>query len=133
VILVDTSVILDVVQDDAKWGSWSLAAIESAAAKDALSINDIVYAELSVGYSKIELLDDMIADWALYIAPIPRTALFLAANVFRHYRQQRGAKTGVLPDFFIGAHAAILDTALLTRDIQRVRTYFPTVKLIAPA
>ena len=131
-ILVDTSVILDVVQDDAKWGPWSLAAIESAATRDALAINDIIYAELSVGYAKIESLDEMVAAWALQISPIPRPALFLAGKAFRRYREQRGTKTGVLPDFFVGAHAAVSDFSLLTRDPRRIRPYFPTVRVIAP-
>jgi predicted nucleic acid-binding protein len=133
VILVDTNVILDVVQDDAKWATWSLAAMESAASRQPLAINDIVYAELSIGYPKIELLDEMIAAWSIEVEPMPRPALFLAGKVFRRYRERRGTKTGVLPDFFIGAHAAVRDVALLTRDTRRIRTYFPTVRLLAPA
>jgi predicted nucleic acid-binding protein len=132
VILVDTNVILDVVQDDTKWATWSLAALETAAGRDALAIDDIVYAELSVGYAAIEGLDAMISAWRLDLVPIPRPALFLAGKAFQRYRAQRGAKTGVLPDFFVGAHAAIADAPLLTRDVRRIRTYFPTVTLISP-
>jgi predicted nucleic acid-binding protein len=132
VILVDTSVIIDIVQDDAKWASWSLEAIETAAAHDALAINDVVYAELSVGYSKIELLDAMLSEWSLELAPIPRSALFLAGKAFRRYREQGGTRIGVLPDFFIGAHAAVSNSTLLTRDTRRIRTYFPNVTSIAP-
>ena len=131
-ILVDTNVILDVVQDDTKWAAWSLAALETAAGRDALAIDDIVYAELSVGYAAIEELDAMISAWRLELAPMPRPALFLAGKVFQRYRAQSGAKTGVLPDFFIGAHAAIADAPLLTRDVRRIRTYYPTVTLISP-
>src|SRR5205823_889840 len=131
-ILVDTNVILDVVQNDTKWADWSLAALETAAARDALAIDDIIYAELSVGYAAIEDLDAMISVWRLEFAPIPRPALFLAGKVFQRYRAQSGTKTGVLPDFFIGAHAAIAGASLLTRDVRRIRTYFPTVALIAP-
>jgi predicted nucleic acid-binding protein len=131
-ILVDTNVILDVVQDDAKWAGWSLAALETAAGRDALAIDDIIYAELSVGYATIEELDAMISIWDLEIAPIPRPALFLAGKAFQRYRAQSGTKAGVLPDFFIGAHAAVANAPLLTRDVRRIRTYFPSVTLIAP-
>jgi predicted nucleic acid-binding protein len=132
VILVDTSVLLDVLRDDKQWKSWSAAALVSAAARDALALNPIIYAELSSQYERIELLDDALAGLTLAIAEIPKPALFLAGRAFRLYRRAGGGKSNVLSDFFIGAHAAVANAALLTRDTNRIRTYFPTVTLICP-
>lgn len=130
--LVDTNVLLDLVTDDPDWAEWSIAKLEEAALKGALSINDVVYAELSVRYDRIEDLEAMLADAAIEVAPTPREALFLAGKAFAQYRKSSGARTGVLPDFFIGAHAAVSGFPLLTRDGRRYRTYFPTLELIAP-
>ncbi len=131
-ILVDTSVLLDVLQDDPEWAEWSQAALETASANDTLAINDIVYAELSTRYRRLEDLDAVVASMRLAHAPMPRAALFLAGKAFLRYRTQGGTRTGVLSDFFIGAQAAVEDVSLLTRDTRRVRAYFPTVALIAP-
>ena len=130
--LVDTNVLLDLVTNDPDWSGWSIAQLEEAALKGPLCINDVVYAELSVRYDRIEDLDAMLEESAIEIAPPPRAALFLAGKVFTKYRKSGGSRTGVLPDFFIGAHAAVGGVPLLTRDGRRYRTYFPTLELIAP-
>jgi predicted nucleic acid-binding protein len=130
--LVDTNVLLDLVTDDPDWAEWSIAKLEEAALKGALYINDIVYAELSVRYDRIEDLEAMLEDAAIEVAPTPRQALFLAGKVFMQYRMSGGPRTGVLPDFFIGAHAAVSGFPLLTRDPRRYQTYFPALELIAP-
>lgn len=132
-ILVDTNVLLDVIGRDAVWADWSRQRLNTAAATDEMAINDLVYAELSVGYLEVEELDRMLAAAGVVLAPIPRTALFLAGKVFQRYRQAGGIRTGVLPDFFIGAHAMTTNAALITRDVRHYRTYFPGVKLIAPS
>lgn len=129
---MDTNVILDVVEDDAKWAQWSLARLETAALNQALLINAVIYAELSIAFRRIEELEAMLARGGFRIEAIPREALFLAGKVFLQYRRRGGAKSGVLPDFFIGAHAAVARIPLLTRDAARYRSYFPTVELIAP-
>ena len=130
--LVDTNVILDLVTNDPDWSGWSIAQLEEAALKGPLCINDVVYAELSVRYARIEDLEAMLDDAAIEVARTPRDALFLAGKVFVQYRKSGGARTGVLPDFFIGAHAAVSGLPLLTRDGGRYRTYFPSMALIAP-
>ncbi len=131
-ILVDTNILLDLVTDDANWAEWSLARLEEAALTGPILIDDVVYAETSIRYDRIEDLDAMLGDAMIEIAPIPRPALFLAGKVFQQYRSAGGARTGVLPDFFIGAHAAIEGWPLLTREARRYRTYFPKITLIAP-
>ncbi|MBP1860592.1 type II toxin-antitoxin system VapC family toxin [Rhizobium herbae] len=130
--LVDTNVLLDVVTDDPTWADWSIEQLEAAALRGPLLINDVVYAELAVRYERIERLETFLSDAGLDMAAMPRSALFLAGKVFQKYRRAGGSRTGVLPDFFIGAHAAIDRVDLLTRDTARYRTYFPTVKLITP-
>lgn len=131
-ILVDTNVLVDIVSADPAWAEWSKNQLTIAAAQDELMINDIVYAELSVRYAAIEELDAMIREAGLARAPVPRHALFLAGKTLQQYRRGGGSKTGVLPDFFIGAHAVISDAVLITRDARRYRTYFPGIMLIAP-
>jgi predicted nucleic acid-binding protein len=131
-ILVDTNVIVDIVNDDPLWVEWSQREVTRAALRDGLAINDIIYAELSVRYETIEALDEMLREVELVSAAIPRHALFLAGKAFQRYRAAGGTKTGVLPDFFIGAHAVISDSPLITRDAARYRTYFPDIALIAP-
>jgi predicted nucleic acid-binding protein len=131
-ILVDTNILLDLVTDDADWAEWSLARLEEAALVGPILINDVVYAETSIRYDRIEDLDAMLADAMIEIAPMSRPSLFLAGKAFQQYRAAGGTRTGVLPDFFIGAHAAVEGWPLLTRDTRRYRTYFPKVALIAP-
>ena len=130
--LVDTNVLLDLVTNDRDWADWSLAHLEDAALAGSLLINDIVYAETSIRFDRIEDLDATLATARIKIATAPRPALFLAGKTFRRYRAAGGTRTGVLPDFFIGAHAAVEGWPLLTRDTNRYRTYFPQITLIAP-
>lgn len=129
---VDTNVILDLVTNDPVWGAWSWEQLRLASRSGRLFINDVVYAELAARYDNIENLDEMVEGTGLEHAPIPRAALFNAGKAFHRYRQSGGTRTGVLPDFFIGAHAADLRVPLLTRDAARFRTYFPTLELITP-
>ena len=131
-ILVDTNVLLDVLQDDAQWADWSQSQLEAASATEHLAINPIIYSELSISFARIEELEAVIAEAALVVEEVPREALFLAGKAFLRYRRARGAKHNVLPDFLVGAHAAVMHWSLLTRDVGRYRTYFPTVNLIAP-
>ena len=131
-LLVDTNVILDVVENDPEWAAWSQSQLDAASLKFSLVINPVIYAELSIAYRRIEELEAMIKSSELRLESIPREALFLAGRVFLKYRQRRGSKSGVLPDFFIGAHAAVAGIPLLTRDVSRYRTYFPSLELIAP-
>ncbi|MCT7377898.1 type II toxin-antitoxin system VapC family toxin [Chelativorans salis] len=131
--LVDTNVLLDLVTDDQHWAEWSIEQLEGASLRGPLLINDVVYAELSVRYSRIEDLDGFLDAAGLEIGAMPRPALFLAGKVFSRYRKSGGTRTGVLPDFFIGAHAAVSRLPLLTRDVGRYQTYFPSLTLITPA
>ena len=131
-ILVDTNVILDVVANDPTWADWSQAQLESTSLQDALCINPVVYAELSIAFARIEELETTLRVAQIAVEPIPREALFLAGKAFLAYRRKKGSKSGVLPDFFIGAHAAVMELPLLTRDSTRFASYFPTVRLIAP-
>ncbi len=131
-ILLDTNVVVDILGGDPRWSAWSMDAMEDAAAKDDIAIDDIVYAELSAGYRSVEQLEAALDRLQLPLVRIPRGAFFLAGQAFRRYRASGGTKSNVLPDFFIGAHAAVESAALLTRDPKRIRTYFPTVRVIAP-
>ena len=130
--LVDTNVLLDLVTDDTTWAEWSIRQLDAAALKGRLIINDVIYAELSVRFATIEALDSVVDEARLTMEPIPRSALFLAGKAFQRYRTAGGRRTGVLPDFFIGAHAAVAGHTLLTRDAQRYRAYFPTIDLVTP-
>jgi predicted nucleic acid-binding protein len=130
--LVDTNVLLDLVTDDSDWADWSVRQLDAAALRGELVIDDVVYAELSVRFATIEALDAVLDEARLSIATMPRAALFLAGKVFQRYRAAGGTRTGVLPDFFIGAHAAVAGLPLLTRDARRYRTYFPSIDLITP-
>jgi predicted nucleic acid-binding protein len=131
-VLVDTNVLLDIVADDERWFEVSRQSLEAEALKGALLINPVVYAELSVRYPSVEAVDAFVSGTGLELAEIPRAALFLAAKAFAAYRHAGGHRTGVLSDFFIGAHAAILNIPILTRDVLKYRTYFPTVELRVP-
>ena len=129
-VLVDTNVLLDVVQDNPDWGDWAQRQLEAASLRGPLAINAVIYAELSMAYERIEDLDRVVQQAGLRQLTIPREALFLAGKAFLQYRRRRGGRTGVLPDFFIGAHAAVTGTQILTRDVRRYRTYFPTVEIL---
>ena len=131
-VIVDTNVLLDVLQNDPQWAEWSQGQLESASLTDSLAINAVIYSELSMAFERIEELEAVLSEASLSVEAIPREALFLAGKAFLSYRRQ-GVKRSVLPDFYIGAHAAVGGFDLLTRDASRYRTYFPTVRLIAPA
>ena len=130
--LVDTNVLLDIVTDDPVWADWSLARLDAVATAGDVWINDVIYAEFSVRFTVIEDIDALLARGQITLAPMTRPALFLAGKAFQRYRAAGGLRTGVLPDFFIGAHAAVAGWTLLTRDAARYRTYFPNLDLIAP-
>ena len=131
-LLVDSNVILDVFLDDAEWADWSESVLAQYSVDTILYINSIVYTEVSVGFKKIEDLESALMKGGFQMLDIPKEALFLAGKVFLNYRKSRGSKTSPLPDFYIGAHAAVLDLDLLTRDVGRYKTYFPTVSTICP-
>lgn len=131
--LVDTNVLLDVLTADERWLTWSMDALAEAAELGPLYINPIIYAEVSVRFTRVEDLDDALPADDYRRVPLPRAAAFLAGKAFLDYRKRRGSVSSTLPDFFIGAHAAVEDLVLLTRDATRYRSYFPTVSLIAPS
>ena len=131
-VLVDSNVILDVFLDDKQWGNWSESMLEEYGNQTQLYINPVIYSEISIGFKKIEDLEYSISEAGFHLAEIPKEALFLAGKAFIKYKRRKGVKDNPLPDFFIGAQAAVLGLDLLTRDIARYRSYFPTVKLIAP-
>jgi predicted nucleic acid-binding protein len=131
-LLVDTNVLVDVLEDDPTWADWSIGQLRAQSKIHPLLINPIVYAELSLTFSTVEALDQTIESMELAIKELPRPALFLAGKAFVLYRRKGGKKSNVLADFFIGAHAAVLGCPLLTRDAQRYRSYFPSVELITP-
>lgn len=132
VTLVDSNVLLDVATTDPRWEKWSAEALAAAANEGQLAINPIIYAEVSIGYTTIERLDEVLPHDVYVRTPLPYEAAFLAGKAFLNYRRRGGAKTAPLPDFYIGAHAAIAGYRVLTRDVQRYRTYFPTVTVIGP-
>lgn len=131
-VLIDSNVLLDVMTEDAHWSTWSTEAIEQTANRSRLVINPIIYAEVSVRFTRIEDLDEAIPKLMFEREPLPYEAAFLAGKAFLAYRRRGGTKSLPLPDFFIGAHAAVTGYALLTRDAARYRTYFPRLTLIAP-
>ena len=131
-ILVDTNVLLDIATNDANWADWSVEQLDAAVARGLVVINAVVYSEFSVGYDRIEDVERLLQDVDIGWADVPREALFLAGKAFQQYRRQGGSRTGVLPDIFIGAHAAVSGMTLLTRDSARYRSYFPKVGLISP-
>lgn len=130
--LVDSSVLIDILVDDPSWFDWSLAQLEAAALRGPLLINDIVYAETSTRYAAIEDFEAALAVASMTVVPTPRMALFLAGKAFTQYRRVGGVRTGVLSDFFIGAHAVVERLPLLTRDARRYQSYFPAIELITP-
>jgi predicted nucleic acid-binding protein len=131
-ILVDTSVLLDILQNDPVWATWSIAALNIGRGQGEVAINGIVFAELSGRYDRVEDVEAVISTLKLNVRAIPHEALFLSGRAFRRYRAQGGSRNSVLSDFFIGAHAAVEDARLLTRDVRNVRSYFPDVMLITP-
>jgi predicted nucleic acid-binding protein len=131
-VLVDSNIILDVAQNDPRWADWSSAALERAANEASLVINPLVYAEVSMGYERIEQLEAILPHEVFRREPLPYEAGFLAGKCFLRYRKVGGTRTAPLPDFYIGAHAAVAGYRLLTRDAARFRSNFPKLTLIAP-
>ena len=131
-LLVDTNVLVDVLEDDPEWADWSIGQLRAQSKIHRLAINPVIYAELSLTFSTVETLDRAVNDLGLAVSEIPRPALFLAGKAFVRYRRQGGKKNSVLADFFIGAHAAVSRYPILTRDTRRYSTYFSGVNLIAP-
>jgi predicted nucleic acid-binding protein len=131
-VLVDANVILDVFLDDPEWADWSHFKLNEYSAHTSLYINAIIYSEISIGFERIEELEAANTRAGFQMLEIPREALFLAGKAYLKYKRRKGVKQTPLPDFFIGAQAAVMDLPLLTRDGSRYRTYFPTVKLLAP-
>lgn len=132
ITLVDSSVILDVLTDDPAWSQWSGRALADASDGGRLVINPIIYAEVSTGFDRIEDLDDAVPADNFEREALPYEAGFVAGKAFIAYRKRGGERRSPLPDFYIGAHAAVRGYRLLTRDVARYRTYFPTVELVAP-
>jgi len=130
--MADTCVLLDVVTDDPRWYGWSSQALAEAADRGSLVINAVIYAELSVGFDRIETLERLLDPQIFAYRPIPKEAAFLAAKAYAAYRKRGGHKTQPLPDFFIAAHASIASLPLITRDTRRFATYFPKLRLITP-
>lgn len=130
--LIDTNVLFDYLSEDADWFDWSATMMSDAAERGPIVINPIVYAEVCVRYDRIEHVDLALPPEYFQRAPLPWEAAFLAAKCFERYRKRGGRRTSALPDFFIGAHAAVADLTLLTRDARRYRTYFPKLSLISP-
>ena len=131
-LLVDTNVLVDVLENDPDWADWSISQLRAQSQIHPLAINPVIYAELSLTFSTVEALDGTLDKLGLTIMELPRPALFLAGKAFVRYRRAGGKKSNVLADFFIGAHAAVIGCPLLTRDTKRYQRYFPSVKLIAP-
>lgn len=131
-VVVDTNVLLDVVNSNPVWLNWSASQMIQLAKIQPLVINPIIYAELSITFRTVVEVEESIALMDLTLEDIPREVAFLAGKAFLQYRRNGGTRTNVLPDFFIGAHAAFRRASLLTRDARRYATYFPTVRLITP-
>ena len=131
-LLVDTNVLVDVLEDDPDWAEWSVRQLRDQSQVHELLINPVIYSELSLIFDSVKALDDTVEGMGLLMQELPRPALFLAGKAFVKYRRAGGGKNNVLADFFIGAHAAVLDCPILTRDVQRYRFYFPTVSLLIP-
>lgn len=131
-VLVDSNVILDIFLNDPEWADWSESILDRYSYKGSLHINPVIYSEVSIGFERIEELEKALYGCGFQMMQIPKEALFLAGKVYLKYKKKKGKKTSPLPDFFIGAHAAVFDMDLITRDVTRYRTYFPTLKLINP-
>jgi predicted nucleic acid-binding protein len=131
-ILVDSNALLDVITQDPRWSGWSSEMIARYSEEYMLAVNPVIYAEVSIGFTHIEDLEQALPPDMILRLPIPWEAAFLAGKCFVRYRRRGGARRSPLPDFFIGAHAAVEKLPLITRDPARYRTYFPTVKLISP-
>ena len=129
-MLVDTNVLVDVLEDDPEWADWSIGQLRTQSRVHRLIINPVIYTELSLTFSTVEALDEVLSGIQLPVVEMPRSALFLAGKAFAQYRRRGGTKGNVLADFFIGAHAAVAGWPILTRDGRRYQSYFPTVNLV---
>ena len=132
IILIDSCVVTDLASPESTWFEWSATTLERLDQDNTMVINPIIYAECSVGFERIEEVEALFGHLGFISKPIPKEALFLAGKAFLQYKKRKGGKTNVLPDFFIGAHAAIANYPLITRDKGRFSTYFPSVELIMP-
>ncbi len=131
-VLVDSNIILDVLLDDPSWADWSESILDKHSNSGTLYINPVIYSEISIGFARIEDLESVVTRAGFQMLDIPKEALFLAGKAFLNYRKRKGLRRSPLPDFFIGAQAAVLGLKLITRDVARYRSYFPTVRLITP-
>ncbi|MBN2568660.1 MAG: PIN domain-containing protein [Deltaproteobacteria bacterium] len=131
-VLVDSNIILDVFLNDLKWGDWSESKLEEYSHQSSLHINSIIYSEISIGFKLIEDLESAISKAGFHMLEIPKEALFLAEKAHVKHKRRSGLKRTPIPDFFIGAQAAVMNLDLLTRDVSRYQSYFPTIKLISP-
>jgi predicted nucleic acid-binding protein len=131
-ILVDSNILLDIMTLNSQWYDWSASKLGTLAESHELIINDIIYTEISIGFERIEDLEETFSGNFFKIMPMPKEALFLAGKAFLRYKSNNGSKNSVLPDLFIGAHASVLGIPLITRDTNRYRTYFPKLQLITP-
>ena len=131
-LLVDTNVLVDILENDPEWADWSIGQLRARSKIHRLAINPIIYSELSLTFSTVEALDRTVGNLGLALIEVPRPALFLAGKAFVRYRRLGGRKNNVLADFFVGAHAAVSRYPLLTRDTRRYTSYFSDVALIAP-
>ena len=129
---MDTNILVDVLQDDPQWADWSIGQLRAQASVHQVVINPVIYAEMSLSFSTLEALERLVKTLLLELREIPQPALFLAAKAYAQYRKRGGRRLSVLPDFFIGAHAAVEGWPLLTRDARRFRTYFPGLEVLAP-
>ena len=131
-ILIDSNVTLDLFEKDSDWAEWSETMLHQHSYTHTMYINPIVYSEISIGFKRIEELENALSGCGFELIQIPKEALFLAGKTYLEYRKRKGTKLSLLPDFFIGAHAAVDKLELMTRDTPRYKSYFPTVKLISP-
>lgn len=131
-VFVDSCVLLDLFTDDKDWGEWSENILEKYSQTNTLYINSIVYTEVSIGFKKIEEVEKAISELNIKVLEIPREALFLTGKAYLKYRKNKGTKNSPLPNFFIGAHVSVEKFSLITRDINKYKTYFPKVKIIHP-
>jgi hypothetical protein len=131
-ILVDSNIILDIVTEDREWFQWSSKTFARYADTNILVINPIIYVEVSIGFERIEEVEEVLSLTNFRRAQLPWEAAFLAGKCFMEYRKKGGRKRSPLPDFFIGAHATIMGMSLMTRDVSRYRAYFPKLSLISP-
>ncbi len=131
-VLIDSCVLLDLFTHDPHWADWSESTLERYSQTNTLYINSIVYTEISIGFEKIEEVEEAISTLGIKVLEIPREALFLTGKAFIQYRRNKGTKNSPLPDFFIGAHSAVTQLDLITRDLSKYKTYFPQVNLIHP-